>query len=382
MNLLNPGDFWLEWFGSGNNPVGTFENLDPIELKKLYQKIKNTDLYLVGYLSYEWGAALEGILPASDKDEWKTPLNWFGLYELTKENRRVFEPTYQRTNGPTYSPKFASSFTKESYVQAIHKIKNYLRAGDCYQVNLSQRFETVTQQSPWEIYTRLRQISPAPYSAFLHVGNFQILSSSPECFLEAKADGTLITKPIKGTRRRGTTPAEDARLKEELQTSEKENAELLMITDLERNDFGKICEPGSVKVLKLRGVETFAQVHHLVSTIVGKRKKECDLIDCLTAMMPGGSITGAPKIRAMEIIRELEPVNRGIYTGAIGWIGPNNTAHFNIAIRTMILKGGKGYFHAGGGIVIDSDPEAEYEETLTKAKGMMETVGLKTEDLW
>lgn len=355
---------------SGDEPLEAFENLTLEQLKKLYQKIKNSSLKLVGFLSYEWGAALEGIAPVNPKDELKLPLNWFGLYEAQKVPTNSRVPSHDRTLVPSYQ-KITSSLTKDDYLRAVQKILAYLRAGDCYQVNLAQRFTTTAQEDPWEIYLRLREISPAPYAGFIDAGDFQILSASPECFLKAKADGTLITKPIKGTRPRGTNPAEDQQLKTELAKSEKDRAELLMITDLLRNDLGKVCIPGSVHVLKLREVETFPQVHHLVSTVTGQRHQNLDIIDCLAALMPGGSITGAPKIRAMEIIRELEPVNRGVYTGAIGWLGPNNTAHFNIAIRIIILQKNIAYFHAGGGIVIDSNPEAEYQETLTKAKGMM-----------
>ncbi|MDZ4224717.1 MAG: aminodeoxychorismate synthase component I, partial [bacterium] len=269
-----------------------------------------------------------------------------------------------------------SSSDKPEYLNSIGKILDYLRAGDCYQVNLAQRFMAPASLSPWGQYLQLRQASPAPYSCFLNEGSFQILSSSPECFLISKEDGALITRPIKGTRKRGETPEEDEKLRAELTASSKDQAELLMITDLERNDFGKICVPGSVVVPELRVMESFAQVHHLLSTVRGMRRPEFDIIDCLAAMMPGGSITGAPKIRAMEIIRELESVNRGIYTGIIGYIGPQNTSQFNIAIRTMIVKDATAYFHSGSGIVIDSDPQTEYEETLAKDKGMMASMGL------
>ncbi len=395
--------FHLEWFGGGNNPLEIFENPTPADLKQLCQKIKNTDLYLVGYLGYEWGAALEGIGPSCANDALKVPSSWFGLYEGTMDHGlwtmdygQRTEDNGQRTTdqkqkgvgplsvvrccalslskGPLSVVPPLSSFSKENYLQSILKIKDYLRAGDCYQVNLSQRFETKVNEDPWTIYQRLREISPAPYSAFIDTGGFQILSSSPELFLEARADGTLITKPIKGTRKRGATPQEDEALMKDLQNNPKDKAELLMITDLERNDLGKVSVPSSVHVPQLQKIETYAQVHHLVSTVTGKRKENCDIIDVLAAMMPGGSITGAPKIRAMEIIRELEPVNRGVYTGAIGWIGPNNTAHFNIAIRTILLQNNTAYFSAGGGIVIDSDPEMEYEESLIKASGMMKAL--------
>ncbi|MBI1909493.1 MAG: aminodeoxychorismate synthase component I [Deltaproteobacteria bacterium] len=270
---------------------------------------------------------------------------------------------------------FLSNFTHEEYLRAIRKIKDYIAAGDCYQVNLSQRFQTKYGGDPWDLYLRLREVSPSPYAAYLNGGDFQILSSSPELFLRVRADGgaplLVTTRPIKGTRPRGKTPEEDARLKEELVMSRKDRAELLMITDLERNDLGRVCKKGSIQVSELYRAESFSNVHHLVATIEGELEEGKDAVDCLKACFPGGSITGAPKIRAMEIIRELETVPRGVYTGAIGFIGDDQSAHFNIAIRTLTLKEGNAFFHSGGGIVADSDPEAEYQETLAKASGIM-----------
>lgn len=365
-------------FCSGAEPLEVFTDLTLKQLKNLYREIQNSSLKLVGYLSYEWGTALENVAPANANDALKLPLNWFGLYEKGTFpyviRRRIIKGNVPLT--------FQSSFTKKNYLRAVRKIFDFLKAGDCYQVNLTQRFTGNVPRrgnvpvSAWEIYQRLRQISPAPYAGFIDAGDFQILSASPELFLKANADGTLITKPIKGTRPRSNNQAEDQKLKTELEQSEKDRAELLMITDLLRNDLGKVCIPGSVHVPTLREIESFTQVHHLVSTVTGQRRPDVDIIDCLAAMMPGGSITGAPKIRAMEIIRELEPVNRGIYTGAIGWLGPNNTGHFNIAIRTIVIQKNSAAFNAGGGIVIDSDPEREYEECLTKASGMCQALGL------
>ncbi|MDP2600088.1 MAG: aminodeoxychorismate synthase component I [Deltaproteobacteria bacterium] len=360
---------------------------------------------LVGFLSYEWGAALENIAPVADAHDLDLPDGLFGLYDIVvgydhiektawvasidegsieqaeklaahlEANRKI--PVFLAQHAARGAQhEMRSSSDKPEYLNSIGKILDYLRAGDCYQVNLAQRFMAPASLSPWGQYLQLRQASPAPYSCFLNEGSFQILSSSPECFLISKEDGALITRPIKGTRKRGETPEEDEKLRAELTASSKDQAELLMITDLERNDFGKICVPGSVVVPELRVMESFAQVHHLLSTVRGMRRPEFDIIDCLAAMMPGGSITGAPKIRAMEIIRELESVNRGIYTGIIGYIGPQNTSQFNIAIRTMIVKDATAYFHSGSGIVIDSDPQTEYEETLAKAKGMMASLGL------
>ena len=412
----------------GYNPKLVFESKDGLvkvgdhttitspfgALKEFYQeKILNLpfDPYhpfcggLVGFLSYEWGAALENIAPVADTHDLNLPDGLFGLYDIVvgydhiektawvasideganeqaeklaahlEANRKIPVFLTQHAARSTQH-EMRSSSNKPEYLQSIGKILDYLRAGDCYQVNLAERFMAPAPLSPWEQYLQLRQASPAPYSCFLNGGSFQILSSSPECFLIAKENGTLITRPIKGTRKRGATLQEDDELRSELVASAKDQAELLMITDLERNDFGKICVPGSVAVPELRVVESFAQVHHLLSTVRGMRRPELDITDCLAAMMPGGSITGAPKIRAMEIIRELESVNRGIYTGIIGYLGPQNTSQFNIAIRTMILKDATAYFHSGGGIVIESDPQAEYDEILAKAKGMMASLGL------
>lgn len=280
--------------------------------------------------------------------------------------------TSLRGGGGCYEP-IESNFSRERYLQTIRAIKNYISAGDCYQVNLSQRFTAPVSQPSSLLYQRLRAVSPAPYSAFLNLGDAQILSSSPESFLSL--DGTrVVTRPIKGTRPRGITPEADRDLRNELAESEKDRAELLMITDLERNDLGRVCRPGSVRVTELRHVETFPQVHHLVSTIEGEVREDCGLIDLLRATFPGGSITGAPKVRAMQIIRELEPHARDVYCGAIGFIGNNGQAQFNIAIRTMVVKNGNASFCSGGGIVADSDPEKEYDETLAKAKGIMETL--------
>lgn len=268
---------------------------------------------------------------------------------------------------------YLSNFSREGYIRVVQNAKEYIAAGDIYQVNLSQRFSTEIDESPYDLYLRLREASPAPFSAYLDFGKAAVLSSSPERFL--KVDGKYIeTRPIKGTRPRGTTVEEDDRLKKELLNSEKDCAEHIMIVDLERNDLGRVCKYGTVKVEEGTAVETFAQVHHMVSTIRGELKDGVSLMDIMKATFPGGSITGAPKVRAMEIIEELEPNRRGVYTGAIGYLGFNGKMDLNIAIRTMVVKDSKTYFSVGGGIVADSDPEAEYQETLDKAKGMMEAL--------
>lgn len=287
------------------------------------------------------------------------------------ENRGQRTEMQEPKSSPT---NFKSNFTKEDYIKAVRKAKEYIAAGDIYQVNLSQRFSTEIDITPYELYLRLRDASPAPFSAYLDFGKGAVLSSSPESFL--RVEGRVIeTRPIKGTRPRGNSTGEDDRLREELRQSGKDRAEHIMIVDLERNDLGKVCKYGTVNVSDEMAIESFAQVHHMVSTVTGELKDGVGLIDILKATFPGGSITGAPKVRAMEIIEALEPNRRGVYTGAIGYLGFNGKMDLNIAIRTMMLRGGKAYFSVGGGIVADSDPESEYQETLDKAKGMMEALG-------
>ena len=266
--------------------------------------------------------------------------------------------------------------SRDSYLDNVLRVKKYLQAGDCYQVNLSQEFSSPAGgESPWNTYLKLRKICPTPYAAYLNCGNFQVVSASPECFLKMEA-GRVLTRPIKGTRRRGKNPQEDAALREELVVSPKDRAELLMIIDLERNDLGRVCRPGSVQVADLGVIESFANVHHLVATVEGQLKNGVRPLDVIRAIFPGGSITGAPKVRALEIIHELESGPRGVYTGTIGWIGPK-AAYLNIAIRTMVIQDGVATYRAGGGIVIDSDPEEEYRELMTKGESLREALELK-----
>ena len=265
-----------------------------------------------------------------------------------------------------------SNFSKTDYLSTVQRAKAYIASGDIYQVNLSQRLSTSTDLPPAELYVRLRQLSPVPYGAYLHCGDFHILSASPERFLHfSPSCRTVETRPIKGTRPRGLTPELDRKLATELLHSEKDLAELLMIVDLERNDLGRVCEIASIHVPERVALESYSNIHHLVATVRGTLRSDADRIDLLKSCFPGGSITGAPKIRAMELIDELEPTNRGVYTGAIGYFGFDGTMDLNIAIRTCILKEGRAYFHVGGGIVADSEPDAEYQETLDKASNWM-----------
>lgn len=270
-----------------------------------------------------------------------------------------------------------ANFTKEEYISAVKKVKGYIASGDVYQVNLSQRFTTNLELPPFELYRCLRKINPSPFAAYLNFGKVTVISSSPERFLHFSSNNRVVhTRPIKGTRPRGKTPAEDSALAKELLSSEKDRAELIMIVDLERNDLSRVCEFGSVFVPELIKVEKHPTVYHLVSTITGRLPVDKSRIDILKASFPGGSITGAPKIRAMEIIDELEPTKRGIYTGSIGYFSFTGNMDLNIVIRTFIVKDNMAYFQVGGGIVSDSDPEGEYYETLDKGKALMEALNM------
>jgi len=286
-------------------------------------------------------------------------------------------PSPARLTAPAEPGGVASNFSRAEFLTAVERARAYIRSGDIYQVNLSQRLAAPCPFSGWELFQRLAAVSPSPFGAYLHCGDFQIASSSPELFLRLSGSH-ILTRPIKGTRPRDPDPTRDAQLAYELQTSPKELAELVMITDLLRNDLGKVCEYGSVQVPDLARLERFAQVQHLVSTVEGRLRKEITHFAALAASFPGGSITGAPKFRAMEIIDELEPVARGPYTGCHGYLGFNRESQLSISIRTAVCRDGLAYFHAGAGIVADSIPAAEYDETLAKAAGFLAALKLET----
>ena len=268
---------------------------------------------------------------------------------------------------------FESGFTRDEYLEGVRTVKEYILAGDIYQANLSQRFSAPLLEPTWQLYRRLRRLNAAPFSAYMNFGEFAVASSSPERFLSVSGR-RVETRPIKGTRPRSSDPVEDQRQKEELLASPKDRAELSMIVDLERNDLGRVCDYGSVQVTENAVLESYATVHHLVSTVVGDLREGKDIVDLLRATFPGGSITGAPKIRSMEIIDELEPTARSVYTGGIGYLGLHGNHDINVAIRTMIISGGRVYFQVGGGIVADSEPEAEFQETLDKGKAMFAAI--------
>ncbi|KHF25950.1 aminodeoxychorismate synthase, subunit I [Solemya velum gill symbiont] len=261
---------------------------------------------------------------------------------------------------------FESSVTKAEYLQALKHIHDYIHAGDCYQVNYTQRFAAPVEGDAWQAYVDIRKQNAIPYAAFMRLDEIEILSFSPERFLRLSGN-RVTTEPIKGTRPRGKSASADLALQDELYNSSKDRAENLMIVDLLRNDLGRVCQPGTIHVKDLFHLESFPTVHHLVSRIGGELREDEDALSLLRASFPGGSITGAPKIRAMEIIEELEPYRRGIYCGSIGYIGFNGNMDTSITIRTLVHRAGQAHYWVGGGIVADSDPDEEYQECLDKA---------------
>ena len=318
---------------------------------------------------YDWAVVVDHLerrtwLVGQGRDP-ETDIRWDALVKLFSEPREERQREPFRIASPV-----ASNLSRETYAAAFHRIKRYIADGDCYQVNLAQRFSAQSAGDPWLAYQALRVINPAPFAAYLSTPYAQVLSASPERFLKVTG-GRVESKPIKGTRPRAGHARLDAELAERLRTSEKDRAENVMIVDLLRNDLSKSCRLGSVKVPKLFDVESYATVHHLVSTVTGDLRPDRDAIDLLRGSFPGGSITGAPKLRAMEIIEELEPQRRGVYCGAIGYIGCDGDMDLNIAIRTLVVSRGEVRFWAGGGIVADSRMEEEYQETFDKAAPML-----------
>ena len=264
-------------------------------------------------------------------------------------------------------------FTKQAYMEAVERIRAYIARGDVFQVNLSQRMSKRSDADPDALYEWLRLFNPSPYMGYLRCPDFRLVSASPE-LLVAMHGGKLATRPIAGTRRRGRTPGEDRRMAEELLSSEKERAEHIMLVDLLRNDLGRVARYGSVRVRELMTIERYSHVMHLVSQVEGQIVEGKDAFDVIGAVFPGGTITGAPKVRTMEILEELEPTKRGPYYGSLGWIDYSGDMEFNILIRTMVVREGFVHIQAGGGIVIDSDPEREYKESLNKAKALWKAV--------
>ncbi len=350
----------------------------------------------IGYFGYDLGRRLER-LPEIAADRERVPEMLLGIYDwavvadhkhretvlvgrpCANLSEREFADVLRTLRAPAPRPAPAtcrvtrapvSNMDKRGYFERFRKIKDYIRAGDCYQVNLAQKFTLGIECDPWRIYRRLHGINPAPFSAYLDFGDLQVISISPERFLRLAA-GRVETRPVKGTRPRRADPTADAREIEALRTSAKDRAENLMIVDLLRNDVGKTCVPGSVTVARLFAVESFANVHHMVSVVAGDLAPGLDALHLLKGCFPGGSITGAPKLRAMQIIEELEPDRRGVYCGSIGYLSRHGDVDLSIAIRTALHRRGEITFFGGGGIVADSEAEIEYQETLDKVSSMM-----------
>jgi len=291
--------------------------------------------------------------------------------------RRLESARQEEPSIPGLSNSLLSTFSRQEYVEAVARAKDLIAAGDMFQVNLSQRFSMPTTESGRAIYNRLAVTNPAAFAAYFPTPcGAEVVSASPERFLRISGS-RMETSPIKGTRPRGATPAEDRHLAEELKGSEKDRAELTMIVDLMRNDLGRVARFGSVRVAEFPALTSHATVHHLHGTVVARLAEGKDVVDVLRASFPGGSITGAPKVRAMEVIEDVEPVRRGVYTGSIGYLSCSGEVDLNIAIRTILVKNGQASFSVGGGIVADSDPEKEYEETLHKGRGIGAALGLQ-----
>ena len=354
----------------------------------------------VGYFSYDLGRTIEPV-PSIALEDIPTPDYCLGFYDsalcidLARRKCIAFSSTgdieavddWRKLalsvpearppveSEPVHCPgkplEVAGNFTREGYISAIERVKDYIAAGDVYQVNLSQRFEADLPASSLALYEALRRINPAPKSCFIELEPVTLVSASPELFLHYEpSTRRVVTRPIKGTRPRGRTKAEDARLAAELAGSPKDRAENVMIVDMERNDLGRVARYGSVSVPKLWEIEEHPNVFQMVSTVEAELAEGLGPVDLLRATFPGGSITGAPKIRAMQIIEELEPHRRGVYTGAAGFIDFRGKTDLNIVIRSFAIYGSRAYFHAGGGIVIDSDPRMEYQETMDKISGL------------
>ena len=352
----------------------------------------------IGYIAYDYGRQLE-TLPNLAHHDIDLPDLSFGVYDWSvvsdhhlarswlvchprigqQRQQRLLaclQKPYMQPAAFYLSTPFRAEQSRADYATAFARVQHYIQAGDCYQINLAQRFSTRYTGDPLSAYTRLRKAAPTPFSAYIETPEATLLSLSPERFIEVR-NGQVETRPIKGTRPRGATQEQDHQLALELQNCSKDRAENLMIVDLLRNDLGRNCLPGSIRVPELFSLESYPNVHHLVSSITGQLRPEYDAIDLLRSAFPGGSITGAPKIRAMQIIEELEPVRRSLYCGSVGYIGCEGQLDFNIAIRSLICTAKQIYCWGGGGIVADSDADAEYQETLTKVSNLLNALPLK-----
>lgn len=391
------GSFLLESpNASGKLEQYSFIGISPKQVLHNFQELTHAHLNYgaFGFFSYDFGWEIED-LPNKAEDDLKIPHLWFVIPEtliiynhktkkitiksenkeeiknrlLSKEKNLLFEK-WEKDNLPKKAShdRFIPYMHKSDFLEMVNKAKEYIAAGDIYQANLSQRFSTPLAEHPFSIYKRLREINPSPFAAYLDCGSMHLVSCSPERLVKLEKD-KVETRPIAGTK-----PANAPT--DQLLLDPKERAEHIMLVDLERNDLGRVCDFGSVEVNENMVIEKYSHVSHIVSNVIGKLREDKDKFDLIKALFPGGTITGCPKIRSMEIIEELEPVKRGPYTGSIGYI-MNNSMDLNIAIRTMVVKNNTIYMQVGAGIVADSDPEREYDETLQKAQAMFEALGKK-----
>lgn len=343
---------------------------------------------IIGYWSYDFGQHQLSI-PSQHAHDIHLPMARLGLYDWcitfdhelkqawlvagAKQRKQVSE--WLSSPAPTGSPfqltsPFAAQLSQAEYTHRFNTVQRYIRAGDCYQINLAQRFTATYQGDEWQAYIQLRKATPTPFSGFMAWKNQAVMSLSPERFIQCR-DRQVETRPIKGTRPRGTTPEEDRVLAEELLNSSKDRAENVMIVDLLRNDLGRVCEPGTIRVPQLCQLESYPNVHHLVSVVQGLLSKQHTPLSLLSAAFPGGSITGAPKIRAMQIIDELEPCRRSVYCGSLGYIDIRGSMDTSIAIRTVVADAGSLSVWGGGGLVADSQADEEYTETLDKIRHLI-----------
>lgn len=369
----------------------TMSALQCVELVE--RTVNQTGMTAIGFITYEAAMEMIGLRGASPLPSgdirffcYETVLDFDHLtqtYSSGQESVDPFQKSPRKNETAQAShdrePRINAAISREEYLAKVRRINEHIHEGDIYQANFTSRFEVQTNERPFDVYLRLRQITPSPYAAYLNFGDMQILSSSPERMLHREGSH-LTTSPIKGTIVAGETAAEIEANRKRLLDSSKDRAELLMIVDLERNDLGKVARIGSVRVDSLFRTELYRSLIHLVSDISAEKDDETSTSSILQALLPGGSITGAPKLRAIEILQQLETTPRGIYTGCIGYMQPGR-ADFNIAIRTIVHQNGTYHVHAGGGIVADSSPEAEYEEMLLKASNMFRALGLSEDQI-
>ena len=420
MHSKDPNSFWLDRSSNQDEPVSVIGSAGSVlragdeafALASEHLRVINASIDslpeieipfsfrpgLVGYLGYELGKeSQEGIHPKAqfmivDRamvfDHKNKSMYFIGLFDDREEfvqwhRAALLRLTLVGGESASFKQEVKTSslvssklrHSREKYIELIHKAKEYIKAGDVFQLCLTNQIFIEHEASALRTFLNLRQSNPAPYSGYLKLGGVEIVSSSPEQFLKVSATGRASSKPIKGTRPRSQDPTEDLRIANELANNEKERAENLMIVDLMRNDLGRVCEADSINVEKLFDVESYATVHQLVSTVTGNLKAGQSATSALAACFPAGSMTGAPKIRAMEILQELEAAPRDIYSGAMGYLGFDGSADFGMTIRTLVFEGNSATIGIGGGITIDSDPESEFEETMLKSKALLQALG-------